>query len=266
MSSLVPIIVSAVVGTVASKVIAGITGNETLGMIAGIAAGGFASGSILSAGQSASGTAAAQAGAKAAQAGTTLGGSNASLLGSGVADIASAAQGVPTEGFGFLAKTGGQVAPAAGTGFVDSVTKGFKDLFSGGASGGAEGAKANDTILGGFLKKTDVPELAFEAFSRLGNSPNNKMADLRRDEFNFQKQLNAERSAFGVNRAGGGQNLAPVVAARLKEIEDRMAAAGHRQGGSALGSFTNINTSRNLDGSLSSTFSKTRQRREEQLS
>lgn len=235
MTTAVPFIVAGIAGFGASKLVTAITGNETLGMIAGIAAGGWA-GSVANApgaaaGGAAGGTPTADAGAGATGAGAE------SALSTNYLPLPSQSAGTlgGGTGGGLLTSSSG-ITPAATSSGISSGAAGTTGAST--AAGAATPAAAGGTQ--GLLSKIGLS--ATDAWNMGGNIAKgyaegkyqDRMMDrydeqnqLMRDKFEQEKKERDEQTAYGVPRVGAPTQL--NIAGQLQEVQANSALSNMNQ-------------------------------------
>lgn len=232
MSDPVTILGTIAVGFAVSYITEEITGSETLGMIAGLAAGGWAGSAI--AGYQAAGVA-APAAASAAQSGSALGVAGSAPLGGAAVSgavptsqiTAQAAGGVASQLPG-AAPAAASVAPAASSSFFGFSPDEMLKVAAGGLSGMAE-----------YRQKEKEREV---------NEDYQRLLEERDEE---EKRRYYAQSAYGVTRAG---DVVPINAGQqLQDMNQRLAYMPHTSTGTTM---SNINTIQRPEGGYVSGFGR----------
>lgn len=243
MSSPIAILGTIAVGFAVNKIVSSITGSETLGMIGGLAVGGWAGMAIS--GAMAAGTAATAAGAT--QAGSALGVAGGATLGGvgaatpGVIGAAVPAAAAPAAGGGFLA---GAHAAAPAVAAAAPAAAGS----TGGGIGGWLGSFSPDELLkvaaGGI---SGMAEYRQEEKRQETREDYQKLLEERHEE---DKQRYWSRGAFGVTNAG---QVVPINAgAQLQSMNKRLGYQPY----TSMGTLTNIQTVPRQEGGYLTQFGR----------
>ena len=251
MSDPVTILGTMAVGFAVSKIAEKLTGSETLGMVAGLAAGGWA-GSAISGYQAAqaAGTA-AQAAGSAAKAGSALKVAGAAPLGGAVTAAGGA---VPAASP--IAAQAAAAAPTAAAAAPSAVTPAVAAAPAASTAAATPATAAKSSFLG--FSPDELLKVAAGGISGMAEYKqkekdreiDQELIDLKREQFEEDNRRYAAQGAYGVTNTG---RVVPINAGQqLQAMNQRLGYMPH----TSMGTMTNMSTIQRPEGGYVSRFGR----------